>query len=82
VARISPRTGAIDVKPLHILSLAALLTTGAAAATFAASSGSTDTQEMTGTPTDSQQVGRPATDDTITTRQGQVLHETHISDRE
>ena len=32
--------------------------------------------------TGSQQVGRPATDDTITTRQGQYLHETHIADRE
>jgi len=58
-------------KTLHVLSLAALLTTGSAAATFAASSGAPDTQEMTGTMTGSQQVGRPATDDTITTRQGQ-----------
>ena len=58
-------------KTLHVLSLAALLTTGSAATTFAASNGATDTQEMTGTMTGSQQVGRPATDDTITTRQGQ-----------
>ena len=58
-------------KALHVLSLAALLTTGSAATTFAASNGATDTQEMTGTMTGSQQVGRPATDDTITTRQGQ-----------
>ena len=58
-------------KALHVLSLAALLTTGSAATTFAASNSATDTQEMTGTMTGSQQVGRPATDDTITTRQGQ-----------
>ena len=59
-------------KTLHVLSLAALLATGSAAATFADdSSGASDTQKMTGTMTGSQQVGRPATDDTITTRQGQ-----------
>ena len=58
-------------KSLRLLSLAALLTTGSAAATFAASSGASPTQEMTGTQTGSQQIGRPATDDTITTRQGQ-----------
>ena len=59
-------------KALHVLSLAALLATGSAAATFADdSSGASDTQEMTGTMTGSQQVGRPATDDTIATHQGQ-----------
>ena len=58
-------------KTLRLLSLAALLTTGSAAATFAASSGATETQQMTGTQTGGQQVGRLATDDTITTRQGQ-----------
>ena len=58
-------------KTLRLLSLAALLTTGSVAATFAASNGASETQEMTGTMTGSQQVGRPATDDTITPRNGQ-----------
>jgi hypothetical protein len=59
-------------KTLRLLGLAALLTTGAATATMAASNeSSTDSQAVTGTMTGSQQVGTPATDNTVTTRNGQ-----------
>ena len=59
-------------KTLRLLGLAALLTTGAATATMAASNEtSTDSQGVTGTMTGSQQVGTPATDNTVTTRDGQ-----------
>ena len=58
-------------KTLRLLSFAALLTTGSAAATFAASSGASDNQEVTATVPGSPQVGKPATDDTVTTGQGQ-----------
>jgi len=42
-----------------------------AAATMAASTGASDSQQVTGTMTGSQQVGTPAIDNTITTRNGQ-----------
>ena len=59
-------------KTLRLLGLAALLTTGAATATMAASNEtSTDSQAVTGTMTGSQQVGTPATDNTVTTTNGQ-----------
>jgi hypothetical protein len=59
-------------KTLRLLGFAALLTTGAATATMAASNDtSTDSQAVTGTMTGSQQVGTPATDNTVTTRSGQ-----------
>ena len=58
-------------KTLRLLGFAALLTTGAATATMAASNeSSTDSQAVTGTMTGSQQVGTPATDNTITTGNG------------
>jgi hypothetical protein len=64
-------------KTLRLLGLAALLTTGAATATIAASGesasgdGASGSQSVTGTMTGSQQVGTPATDNTITTGNGQ-----------
>ena len=59
-------------KTLRLLGFAALLTTGAATATMAASNeSSTDSQAVTGTMTGSQQVGTPATDNTVPTRSGQ-----------
>ena len=59
-------------KTLRLLGLAALLTSGAATATMAASNDtSADSQAVTGTMTGSQQVGTPATDNTITTGNGQ-----------
>jgi hypothetical protein len=58
-------------KTLRLLGLAALLTTGVATATMAANDGASGSQEVTGTMTGSQQVGTPATDNTVTTRNGQ-----------
>jgi hypothetical protein len=67
-------------KTLRLLGLAALLTTGAATATMAASGegasggqseGASGGQSVTGTMTGSQQVGTPATDNTVTTTNGQ-----------
>ncbi len=58
-------------KTLRLLSLATGLATGVATAAMAASNGASDSQQVTGTMTGSQQVGTPATDDTITTRNGQ-----------
>ena len=64
-------------KTLRLLGLAALLTSGAATATIAASGesasgdGASGSQSVTGTMTGSQQVGTPATDNTITTGNGQ-----------
>ena len=59
-------------KTLCLLGLAALLTTGAATATMAASGdGASGSQAITGTMTGSQQVGTPATDNTVTTTNGQ-----------
>ena len=59
-------------KTLRLLSLAAVLATGVATATMAASDGASDSQQVTGTMTGSQQTGTPAVDNTITTRNGQV----------
>jgi hypothetical protein len=59
-------------KTLQLLSLATVLATGVATATLAASGdGANGSQSVTGTMTGSQQVGTPATDNTITTRNGQ-----------
>jgi hypothetical protein len=55
-------------KTLRVLSLAALLTTGA---TAMAASGGVDSESVTGTQTGTQQVGRPAAGDTINTPNGQ-----------
>ena len=58
-------------KTLQLLSLATVLATGVATATLAASGdGANGSQEVTGTMTGSQQVGTPATDNTITTGNG------------
>ena len=57
-------------KTLRLLSLAALLTTGIRSRNVCCQQRCDRYPEMTGTKTGSQQVGRPATDDTITTRQG------------
>jgi hypothetical protein len=59
-------------KTLRLLSLATVLATGVATATMAANDGASGSQQVTGTMTGSQQVGTPATDNTITTRNGQV----------
>ena len=63
-------------KTLRLLSLAALLTTSAATATMAANDGASGSQQVTGTMTGSQQVGTPATDNTVTTRNGQYTTST------
>ena len=66
-------------KTLRLLGLAALLTSGAAATMAASgegasgsqSEGASGSQSVTGTMTRSQQVGTPATDNTVTTTNGQ-----------
>ncbi len=63
-------------KTLRLLSLATVLATGVATATMAANDGASGSQQVTGTMTGSQQVGTPATDNTITTRNGQVTTST------
>jgi hypothetical protein len=61
-------------KTLRLLGLAAVLTTGAA--TAMAASGGVASETVTGTQTGTQQVGRPAIDDTINTPNGQYTTNT------
>jgi hypothetical protein len=63
-------------KTLRLLSLATVLATGVTAAAMAASNGASDSQQVTGTMTGSQQTGTPAVDNTITTRNGQYTKST------
>jgi hypothetical protein len=63
-------------KTLRLLSLATVLATGVAAAAMAASTGASDSQQVTGTMTGSQQTGTPAVDNTMTTRNGQYTTST------
>jgi hypothetical protein len=64
-------------KTLRLLSLATVLASGVATATFAASGDAgSGTQQVTGTMTGSQQAGTPATDNTVTTGNGQYTTST------